>query len=321
MRELLALTFALALAGQEAGLDMDAARSRAVRYTAATQASRVEMLGQELNYAGLHPEPLPGGHFIVRFPGPHLGEDPDILAVPLDWSKEAAAGGGRAAATLVELARTLKARHFRPKHVLWLMWANEGGEGMEALIQSQEHQGKRLAHVILLEGGWEGLATRGEGTLALDLGFEDPIPDPETFRASLTLPPGVTATVARQPKGAAVQGLLAEFRTADPSAFQGLQVMTRAAAVKVAVKAMGPRVSIPPAQLAGGAAHPMAQLLSDQAKRVLGVSPEPAAPRGGALAVLLARKVPSAALGLGVFEGSRPGELMQSLAEQIQNLP
>lgn len=316
MRRLLALPLALALAGQEASLDLDAIRSRSQRYAALAPASRAAQVGEDLAYLGLHPDPLPGGHFIVRFPSPHIGEDPDVLAVPLDWA-EGEGAGARAAASLVELAKVLKTRHFRPKHVLWLLWSNQGPAGMEGLIQSQEHQNKKLAHLLFVQGGWEGLVTASEGRLLMELGFGAAAPAPEAFRSMLAPSPGVAVKVEPSPSG----NLMVELRSADATAFRGLEAMVRAAGLKAGAKAMGVREALPPAGLQGGAAHPLALLASAQAQRVLGKAPEAAPPQAGALAVLLARGVPSLALGLGVSEGSRPAELMRQLAEGLQDLP
>ena len=321
MKGLLALPLALALSGQSAVMDLDAIRSRAQRYAGLAPAARAEILGQDLSYAGLHPEPLPGGHFLIRFPGPHLGEDPDVIAVPLDWAKEDASGA-RASAALVDLARVLKTRHFRPRHVLWLLWANEGGAGMEALIQSQEHQGKLLAHVLLLEGGWEGLATASEGLLALDLGFGETAPAPDAFRAALTVPAGVDLKVERPAKASpAGAGLSVLCRTSDAVAFAGLQDMIKAAVLKAGGKTVTVRESIPPGQLPGGPSHPLAVLAVEQGRRAFGAAPGPAGARSGALAVLLAHRIPALAMGLGPFEGARPADLLEDLATELQNLP
>jgi hypothetical protein len=316
LRLLLPLVCAASLAAQGPGLDLGALRSRAQRFAGLAPEARAEVLGQELAYAGLHPEPLPGGHFIIRFPGPHLGEDPDVLAVPLDWAP-GDASGARAAAALVELANALKLRHYRPKHVLWLLWAHHGPEGLEALIQSQEHQNKLLAHVVLMEGGWEGLATASEGSLAVNLAFDGNAPAPEAFSASLGTPPQATAKV--DPAGPA--GLSVELRSADLSTFRSLEPLVRTAGLKAGAKAFTLRFNVPPAPLQGGATHPLAALVADETRRTLGAAPAAAPPQAGRLALLLARGVPSVALGLGVFEGGRPAELMDAVVEAMQDLP
>lgn len=312
-----ALGLALTLAAQQPGLDLDALRSRALRYAQLAPAARVQTLGADMSYLGLKPESLPGGHFLVRFSGPHLGEDPDVLAVPLDWP-DGQDAGARAAATLVELARVLQARHFRPRHGVWLLWSNLGTEGMNALLMSQEHQGKRLAHLIVLEGGWEGIATASEGRLAMELQFPAPGPALESLQTLLAPPPGVRLAVAPLPGG---KSLLADFRTADLNTFKGLEPSLRASATRAGATAMGVRESLPPAVLPGGMGHPLAAWASAQVQRVLAAPPVPAAPRGGAMCAALARGVPGVALGLGVFDGARPADLTLRLAEGMQELP
>lgn len=318
-----AVLFALAvtLGAQTPGMDLDTIRSRALRYAQLSPASRAQAIGEDLGYAGLHPEAMPGGHLLVRFSGPHLGEDPDVIAVPLDWPDRQEAGA-RAVATLAELARVLRTRHFRPQHGLWLLWANFGSEGMNGLLASQAHQGKLLAHLLILEGGWTGLSTASEGRLAMELQFPAVGARPEALKELMAPAPGVRMELSSLPDPSrGGRGLLAELFTADPAAFRGLEASLRSAATQAGATAMGVRESLGPASLQGGATHPLAAWVAAQARMALGAAPAPVGPRGGAMAATLARGVPTVALGLGAFEGARPADLVLQLAEGMQDLP
>ena len=322
MRKLFLVLIALIpLVLRAQGIDLEAMRSRGDRYARLQPAARVDALGADLDYAGLHPETLPGGQYLVRFPGPHLGEDPDVLAVLLDWPTDQPSGA-QAATALFELARALKSRHFRPRHGLWLLWANRGSEGMTRLILDQRKQGKGFAHLIVMEGGVDGIAVASQGRLVLEMRVPlgNPPPDPALLRSALKVPAEATATLGELPPAPGLgAGLRVGLEGGDATGQQLFEASLRAAAPAGA--AFGVQQRFAPFTLPAGIAHPFAAWASAQAQRVLGSPLRIAPPRPGAMAPALSQAVPAITLGWSATEPDRSAELMRVLAEGLQDLP